>query len=221
MYARYVKRFFDIIGSFILLLLLSPLIVVLSIVIKLNSHGPVLFTQKRTGLNGNLFLMFKFRSMTQDNDVHDKSSENQITSLGKFLRTTSLDELPQLYNVLKGDMSFIGPRPWIHTYFEHMTPRQRQRNNVRPGITGIAQVYGRNNLTIHQKISYDLRYVTHLNLREDMKVIYLTVLAVVSKEGQEIGKSGIHQELLELKQQITDDIQDLEEAANPETRVTA
>jgi lipopolysaccharide/colanic/teichoic acid biosynthesis glycosyltransferase len=137
--------------------------------------------------------------MTVDNNVHDKSKADQITTVGKFLRAFSLDELPQLLNVIKGDMSFIGPRPWIISYYDHMNDEQRRRYQVRPGITGIAQVYGRNNLTIHQKINYDLRYVDHIGLREDLKVVFLTFVAVLSKEGEAMGKGGIHSELEHLR----------------------
>jgi len=139
--------------------------------------------------------------MEQSNNVHDSSKEDNITTVGKFLRAFSLDELPQLINVIRGDMSFIGPRPWITSYFKCMNESQRRRYAVRPGITGIAQVYGRNNITIHQKIKYDLRYVDHVGFREDLKVVFLTLVAVISREGQEMGKGGIHEELYTLKNQ--------------------
>ncbi len=202
MYETYIKRGFDLIGGVVLFILTSPLFVVVSIIIKVTSPGPVIFTQDRSGVSGKVFRMRKFRTMTHDNDVHDNTRENQMTDVGKFLRAFSLDELPQLINVIRGDMSFIGPRPWITPYYDHMNDTQRRRYDVRPGITGIAQVYGRNNLTIHQKISYDLRYVDHLNLREDLKVIFLTFVAVLSKEGEAMGKGGIHEELDILKKQF-------------------
>lgn len=202
MYETYIKRGFDLIGATVLFILTSPLFVVVSIIIKATSPGPVIFTQDRSGVGGKAFKMRKFRTMTHDNDVHDKTRENHITGVGKFLRAFSLDELPQLINVICGDMSFIGPRPWITPYYDHMNDVQRRRYDVRPGITGLAQVYGRNNLTIHQKIGYDLRYVEHVGLREDLKVIFLTFVAVLSKEGEAMGKGGIHEELDILKKQF-------------------
>lgn len=202
MYETYIKRGFDLIGATVLFILTSPLFVVVSVIIKATSPGPVIFTQDRSGVGGKAFKMRKFRTMAHDNDVHDASRENHITGVGKFLRAFSLDELPQLINVIRGDMSFIGPRPWITPYYDHMNDTQRRRYDVRPGITGLAQVYGRNNLTIHQKIGYDLRYVEHIGLREDLKVIFLTFVAVLSKEGEAMGKGGIHEELDILKKQF-------------------
>lgn len=202
MYESYIKRGLDLIGATVLFILTLPLFIIIAIIIKLTSHGPVIFTQDRSGVGGKVFRMRKFRTMVPDNDVHDASRENHITGVGKILRAFSLDELPQLINVISGDMSFIGPRPWITPYYDHMNSTQRRRYDVRPGITGLAQVYGRNNLTIHQKIGYDLRYVEHIGLLEDLKVIFLTFAAVLSKEGEAIGKGGIHEELDILKRQF-------------------
>ncbi len=202
MYETYIKRGFDLIGATVLFILTSPLFVVVSVIIKATSPGPVIFTQDRSGVGGKAFKMRKFRTMAHDNDVHDASRENHITGVGKFLRAFSLDELPQLINVIRGDMSFIGPRPWITPYYDHMNDVQRRRYDVRPGITGLAQVYGRNNLTIHQKIGYDLRYAEHIGLLEDLKVVFLTFAAVLSKEGEAMGKGAIHEELDILKKQF-------------------
>lgn len=200
MYNKYIKRIFDFTAAVVLLTLASPLFVVIAVMIKLTSRGPAVFTQQRSGVDGRKFNMLKFRTMEKNNDVHDATSEDRITGIGRFLRASSLDELPQLINVVRGEMSFIGPRPWITAYYEHMDAPQRRRYSVRPGITGIAQVYGRNNLTIHEKIAYDLRYVTHVGIYEDLKVIFLTFMAIVSKEGQEMGKSAIHKELDTLRE---------------------
>lgn len=202
MYKKFGKRLADIVLASVLLGVLAVPMLIIAVIIRATSSGGALFRQDRTGMNGKIFSMYKFRSMVQDNNVHDRASENRITSVGKFLRASSLDELPQLINVVRGDMSFIGPRPWITKYHEHMTASQRRRYSVRPGITGIAQVYGRNNLTIHQKISYDLRYVNNISLREDLKVIVLTFVAILTKEGEAIGKKGIHEELDILKKQF-------------------
>lgn len=202
MYENYIKRPIDFVSAAFLFIAALPVFGLIALAIKLSSRGPAIFTQQRSGLDGKTFKMRKFRTMASDNDVHDASKENNITPVGKFLRGTSLDELPQLINVIRGDMSFIGPRPWITSYYDCMNPAQRRRYDVRPCITGIAQVYGRNNLTIHQKINYDLRYVDHIGLREDLKVVFLTIAAVVSKEGQEMGKGSIHRELVELRSQL-------------------
>lgn len=204
MYNKYIKRIFDLTIAIVLFTFALPFFAVIAALVKLTSRGPAIFTQERSGVAGKTFRMFKFRSMEQSNNVHDASSEDRITKIGKILRSFSLDELPQLLNVIRGDMSFIGPRPWITAYYDHLDATQRRRYEVRPGITGIAQVYGRNHLTIHEKIAYDLRYVKHVGVLEDLKVIFLTFMAVVSKEGQEMGKGGIHKELSILRNQLND-----------------
>ena len=197
----FIKRLFDILLSlFGLVLSLIPMIII-SIAIKLESKGPVFFKQVRTGKGGKNFNLYKFRSMTVDNDVMNFKTENKITKVGKFIRKTSLDELPQLFNILKGEMSFIGPRPWIPDYFELMNDKQRERTKVLPGITGLAQATGRNDLTVYEKIRLDVYYVDHISLLMDIKVIFGTVKTVFSKKGAELSKSGIQNELEELKHQ--------------------
>ena len=195
MYARFIKRALDFIGASFLLLLSSPLFIVVAIIIKLTSRGPVFFKQERTGLHGKTFTMCKFRSMAEDNDVNDVKSGDKVTKVGKILRSTSLDELPQFINIIRGDMSFIGPRPWIPAYYQHMNAKQRHHNDVRPGITGLAQAYGRNNLNIYEKINYDLRYVRNVSFFGDIKVIFVTVKMLFNREACELGKEGIHEEL--------------------------
>ncbi len=190
MYERYVKRTLDFVGASILLILASPAFVIIAIIIKLTSRGPVVFKQERTGLGGEVFTMRKFRSMAQDNDVHDAKSGDKLTKVGKILRATSLDELPQLINIIRGDMSFIGPRPWITTYYDHMNSEQRRRNSVRPGITGLAQAYGRNNLSINEKIDYDLEYVDNLSLFNDIRVVVVTAKTLLEPSGNTLGKGG-------------------------------
>lgn len=201
MYERFIKRALDFAGASTILIVTSPVFIVIAIVIKLTSPGPAIFKQERTGLNGEVFTMRKFRSMAKDNNVNDVTSGDKVTKIGKILRATSLDELPQLINVVLGDMSFIGPRPWIPTYYEHMNENQRRRNNVRPGITGLAQAYGRNSLSIHEKINYDLEYVDNMSLRGDVKVIFVTVKTLFDHEAHELGKGGIHEELNVLRSQ--------------------
>jgi len=201
MYQTFAKRLLDITFALVILVATFPIALTIAAIIKCESKGPVLFTQNRTGLHGQQFRLRKFRSMTSSNDVLDHTVENQPTKIGTILRTLSLDEIPQLINIIRGEMSFIGPRPWIPEYFEHMNKTQRQRTNVLPGLTGLAQVYGRNNLTINQKIKYDLVYVKDISFKEDMKIVFLTIKTVFDKSTQEIAKSGIHNELAILRKQ--------------------
>ena len=195
---KYVKRLLDIIISLSALLVFSIPIILISIMIKKEDKGPVLFKQTRTGYKGKEFKLYKFRSMPIDNDVLNNKSENKLTKIGTFIRKTSLDELPQFINILKGDMSLIGPRPWIVEYYQNFTDEQKKRVDVLPGITGLAQATGRNNISIFEKINYDIEYVNNYSLLMDIKVIFLTIKTVLSKTGAEISKSGIHEELKEL-----------------------
>lgn len=198
---KYLKRIIDIfLALFTLLFMLIPMILI-AIAIKLESKGPVLFKQQRTGKNGKPFNLYKFRSMAKENDVHNFKEKDKITKVGKFIRKTSLDELPQIFNILKGEMSFIGPRPWIVDYYNNFNAYQKRRVEVLPGITGLAQATGRNNLTIFEKINYDIKYVDNYSFIMDLKVIFLTIKTVFSKTGYEIGKNGIEQELKELQKQ--------------------
>jgi len=199
------KRFFDLIFAIILLILFAPIMLLIAFAIKIDSEGPAFFVQVRSGKNGKEFNMYKFRSMTSNNDVHNFEVENKLTTVGKFIRKTSLDELPQLLNILKGEMSFVGPRPWITDYKKYFTKNQIRRLEVLPGITGLAQASGRNNLTIKEKIELDIYYVDHLSLWMDIKVIIGTVKSVLSKQGAELSKSGIKNELEELKEQYTEE----------------
>jgi len=197
---RYVKRFIDIILSTLLLILFMLPMIIVCICIKLESKGPILFKQIRTGYKGKEFTLYKFRSMTVDNNVLDFSSENKVTRFGKFIRKTSLDELPQFINILKGDMSFIGPRPWICEYAKLFTDSQKRRLDVNPGITGLAQASGRNDIGILDKIQYDLEYVDNFSFLMDVKVVLKTLKIVFTKKGADINKSGIANELNELKE---------------------
>lgn len=198
---KYVKRILDLIVAITLFIIFLIPMIIISILIKLDSKGPVLFKQERTGKNGKPFNLYKFRSMAVDNDVHDFSKQDNHTKVGDILRKTSLDELPQIINILKGEMSFIGPRPWITDYYENMTEEQRHRNDVLPGITGLAQAKGRNNITIFDKINYDLEYVQNYSFIQDVKIVFLTIKTVLSKEGADAGKGTIQVELDTLKTQ--------------------
>lgn len=201
MYKRFGKRTLDITLALFLLIITLPITLVIALVIKLESKGPILFTQQRTGIHGDNFILLKFRSMTIGNDVRDLTKGNELTRIGKFLRAFSLDEIPQCINIFSGDMSFIGPRPWITEYYKHMNEQQRHRVDVRPGISGLAQVRGRNSLTINAKINYDLEYVARISFKEDIKIILLTIEKIFDKAGQEIDKYGIEGELSVLREQ--------------------
>lgn len=198
---KYFKRLVDIILSVICLIIFAIPMVIIAIAIKLDSKGPVFFTQERTGKDGKTFKLYKFRSMPVDNDVRDFSKEDQHTKVGDFIRKTSLDELGQLINIAKGEMSFIGPRPWIPEYYECMNEEQRHRCDVLPGITGLAQCKGRNNITINEKINYDLEYVDNFSFGEDVKIIFSTIGAVLGEQGADAGKGTIQNELEALKVQ--------------------
>lgn len=202
---KYVKRFFDLIMALILVIIFLIPMIIIAILIKLDSKGPIFFKQERTGKNGKIFLLYKFRSMAVDNDVHDFNCQDKKTRVGNVLRKLSLDEFPQLINIIKGEMSFIGPRPWIPDYYENMTDYQRRRNDVLPGITGLAQVKGRNNINIIAKINYDLEYVKNFSFKQDVKIFFLTIATVLSKEGVDAGKNTIHTELEMLMHQEDED----------------
>lgn len=203
MYSKFIKRLIDIILSLIALLLLWPTFIVIAILIKKEDKGTVFYKQIRTGKNGKNFEMFKFRSMNVVERGKEMTikHEQRVTKIGKFLRKTSLDELPQFINVLKGDMSFIGPRPWIVEYYERFNEEQKKRVDVRPGIIGLAQAKGRNGLTIFEKIKYDLEYVNNLSFIMDVKIIIESVKIVLKREHAEINQEDIKTELQQLEAQ--------------------
>ncbi len=198
---KYIKRLMDIMLALIGLVFAFIPMIIVAIAIKLESKGPALFKQERTGKDGKVFKLYKFRSMTVDNDVMNFKTENKITKVGKFIRKTSLDELPQFFNIIKGDMSFIGPRPWITEYYNNFNAHQKRRVEVLPGITGLAQATGRNNLNIFEKINYDIEYVDNFSFKMDLKVVLKTIKTVLSKEGAELSKYGIKEEIEDLKHQ--------------------
>lgn len=201
MYRKVIKKLFDLILALILVILLSPLMIIIAIMIKIDSKGPVIFKQIRSGKNNKNFTLYKFRSMTCNNNLYDTSVEDQVTKIGRILRKTSLDELPQLFNILKGEMSFIGPRPWIVDYAKYFTKHQMRRLEVLPGITGLAQCSGRNNLGIIERIDIDVEYVENMSLFLDIYIVLKTIKSVLKKEGFSNSKSAIHEELNILKNQ--------------------
>ena len=179
------KRLFDFIIALSALLTLLPLIIVVTILIRFKLGSPILFTQNRPGLHGNIFKMMKFRTML---DAKDKQGnllpdDQRMTKFGSFLRSTSLDELPGLFNVLKGDMSLVGPRPLLVQYLPLYSTEQARRHNVRPGITGWAQVNGRNAISWDQKFKFDVWYVDNQSFFLDLKILFLTVKKVFVREG--------------------------------------
>lgn len=191
----FIKRAFDIVVSLILIVLLTviPVFIVVALLVKFTSKGPVLFLQERSGKDGKTFNIFKFRSMrimedSLDAEGNQLTPAQRITPVGRILRKTSLDELPQLFNVLNGTMSIVGPRPTLPYQVENYTAEQRRRLEMRPGITGLAQVNGRNDLTWTQKIEYDLQYVDNFSLWMDIKILFKTVLVVFGRKGIDFHK---------------------------------
>src|SRR5690606_14191037 len=180
-----VKRLFDIVVSTFLLGILSPVMLLLAVLVRMSLGSPVIFKQVRPGLHGKPFTMYKFRTMTDARDAHGRllPDEQRLTKLGRFLRSTSLDELPELFNVLKGDMSLVGPRPLLMEYLPLYTPEQARRHNVRPGMTGWAQVNGRNALSWEEKFEYDVWYVDNWSFWLDIKILWMTLVAVLRREG--------------------------------------
>ena len=185
MYRNYFKRILDIICSLGFILCFWWLYIAVAILVKRKLGSPVIFKQQRPGLNGKIFTMYKFRSMTDAKDKDGKllSDAERLPKFGQLLRATSLDEIPEFINVLKGDMSLIGPRPLLVEYLERYNSEQKRRHEVRPGITGWAQVNGRNAISWEEKFKYDVEYVDKLNFLLDMKIVFLTIKKIVVKEG--------------------------------------
>jgi sugar transferase EpsL len=179
------KRPFDLLIVLPALLILAPVIAVLALLVRVKLGAPVLFRQQRPGLHGRAFLMVKFRTMTDARDAQGNLLPDavRLTSFGKFLRSSSLDELPELWNVVKGDMSLVGPRPLLMHYLPLYTPEQARRHTVRPGVTGWAQINGRNAISWEQKFAYDVWYVDNLSLWLDLKILGLTVRKIIVREG--------------------------------------
>lgn len=192
MYQYFFKRLLDIVISFIALVCVSPLLLVVTVWLYFANKGSgVFFYQERPGRNKKIFRIIKYKTMTDVCDESGKllSDEHRITKVGKFVRSTSIDELPQLINVLKGDMSLIGPRPLLVEYLPLYSEEQMRRHDVRPGITGWAQCHGRNGITWKRKFEYDVWYVDHVSLRTDLKVIWFTIKSVLKRDG--ISQEGL------------------------------
>ncbi len=184
MYRKFFKRFLDIIISLIFILCFWWLYIVITILVRIKLGSPVLFKQDRPGLNEKIFKMYKFRTMTDEKDKGGNllPDAERLTKFGKFLRSTSLDEIPEFFNILRGDMSLIGPRPLLVEYLNYYTNDEKKRHNVRPGISGWAQVNGRNSLSWEEKFRYDIEYVEKLSFLFDFKIVLLTIKKVLKRE---------------------------------------
>lgn len=187
---KFIKRAIDILGSSLGLLLISPILIIIAILIRIKLGSPIFFTQDRVGKDGKVFKIVKFRTMLESHDKFGEplSDKERVTSFGNFLRSTSLDELPELINVLKGDMSLVGPRPLLVEYIDLYSKEQFRRHEVRPGMTGWAQVNGRNNLDWGERFKMDVEYVDNVNLLLDIKILFLTIFKVLKRDG--ISKDG-------------------------------
>lgn len=185
MYKHFFKRFLDIVYSLGFILCFWWVYIIVAILVKKKLGSPVLFKQQRPGLNGKIFTMYKFRSMTDTKDKDGKllSDEERLPRFGQLLRATSLDEIPEFFNILKGDMSLVGPRPLLVQYLERYNERQARRHEVRPGITGWAQVNGRNAISWEQKFEYDVEYVEKCSFLLDVKIIFMTIKKIFIREG--------------------------------------
>lgn len=210
MYKKYVKRILDFFVALTMIIFTFPIIFIVGICILICEGGPIIFKQKRIGKDEKPFYIYKLRTMAKN-----EYGINEITKLGHFLRATSIDELPQLINILKGEMSFIGPRPWIVEYSKYFTKEDRRRSEVLPGLSGWAQVQGRNGITIKQKLEADTWYVDNVSFKTDMVILLKTIVIVFKKTGASITETGIQDELKELKQSYRKSIK-LEENSKEE-----
>lgn len=185
MYRRYIKRALDFIMALFCLVILSPVMLIIAILVRIKLGSPVIFKQPRPGLNEKIFTMFKFRTMTDECDENGEllPDEQRLTDFGKWLRSTSLDELPELWNIFKGDMSFVGPRPLLIDYLPLYNDQQRRRHGVRPGLTGFAQVSGRNAISWEERFLLDIEYVENVSFVGDLSILGKTFLSVLRREG--------------------------------------
>ena len=184
-YEKYIKRPQDMLCALLALIVLSPILFITALLVRVKLGSPVIFKQERPGLNGKIFTLYKFRTMTDERDSEGNllPDEERLTKFGKLLRSTSLDELPELLNILFGDIAVIGPRPLLVEYLPRYNAEQRRRHEVRPGLSGLAQVNGRNAISWEDKFKYDVQYVEHVTFLGDWKIILQTVLNVIKRDG--------------------------------------
>ncbi len=184
-YERFIKRPQDFVCALLGLIVLSPVMLITAILVRVKLGSPVIFKQERPGKNGKIFKLYKFRTMTDAKDENGEllPDDVRLTGFGKKLRSTSLDELPELINMLKGDMSIVGPRPLLVRYLPRYNERQARRHEVRPGFTGLAQVHGRNAISWEEKFEWDVKYVDHISFVQDWKIVFETIRTVLKREG--------------------------------------
>ena len=197
MYKQYMKRCLDILLSVLALVLLSPVMLLTAILVRAKLGTPILFVQERPGKYEQIFKLLKFRTMTEKRDGNGEllPDEERLTKFGRFLRTTSLDELPELFNIVKGDMSIVGPRPLLVRYLPFYKKEERIRHSVRPGLTGLAQINGRNNLSWDDRLALDIRYVKTISFANDLKIIYMTIRKVLNRSDIASGNQMIMHDL--------------------------
>lgn len=190
MYAKYIKRILDLILSLMALIVLMPLMIIIGILVRINLGSPIIFKQKRPGKNEKIFTLYKFRTMTDKRDIDGNllPDEYRLTKFGKFLRSTSLDELPELINIIKGDMAIVGPRPLLVEYLPYYTEEEKHRHDVRPGLTGLAQVNGRNEISWEEKLKYDIEYIKEISFYSDLKIIFKTIKKTIKRKDIKMGK---------------------------------
>ena len=188
MYAKYIKRILDFVLSLVALIVLSPVLLIVAILVRVKLGSPVIFKQQRPGKNEKIFTLYKFRTMTDKKDENGNllPDSERLTKFGKLLRSTSLDELPELVNILKGDMAIVGPRPLLVKYLPYYTEEEKHRHDVRPGLTGLAQVSGRNNLDWNERFETDLKYVNSISFKGDLTIILNTIKSVLKHNDIEI-----------------------------------
>ena len=192
MYAKYIKRILDFVLSLVALIVLSPVLLIVAILVRVKLGSPVIFKQQRPGKNEKIFTLYKFRTMTDKKDENGNllPDSERLTKFGKFLRSTSLDELLELVNILKGDMAIVGPRPLLVKYLPYYTEEEKHRHDVRPGLTGLAQVSGRNNLDWNERFEMDLKYVNSISFKGDLTIILNTIKSVLKHNDIEIPRES-------------------------------
>ncbi len=197
MYRKYFKRFIDILCALSAIIVFSWLYIIVAILVRIKLGSPVIFKQARPGKDEKIFNLYKFRTMTDkcDEEGNLLPDDMRLTKFGRLLRKTSLDELPEAFNILKGDMSVVGPRPLLVEYLPYYTEEERHRHDVRPGLSGLAQVKGRNNLTWEEKFAFDIKYVNNITFVGDIKIIYLSVLTALKSDDIRVGKEHISRKL--------------------------
>lgn len=185
MYRKYIKRLLDFVLSLLALIILSPVLLITALLVKIKLGSPIIFKQQRPGLNEKIFTLYKFRTMTDKKDEEGNllPDSERLTKFGKLLRSTSIDELPELINILKGDMSIVGTRPLLVEYLELYNEKQKHRHDVRPGLTGLAQINGRNSISWEEKFKEDIQYVENISFIGDIKIVLKTVIKVFKREG--------------------------------------